>query len=489
MTMTELSAGLNPGFDSGTAESVEGMLPGPELASALVVTDWAEVDSFELVEMLKAGRRMASWAASVEAAAIAEMHRRRCAEEAPRRSSVPGEHVVDEVGAALTLTGMTAGALVDTAFRLTDGLPGTYEALSQGLIDASKARVICDGTRLTSDEVRALVEDKVLPLAPARTTSWLRKKVREAVIVADPAAYAEQRKEAKARQRVELWENQAETSDLAGRDLPSGQASRAFNRINSIAAALKSDGDVRTIDFLRGEVLMALLLGEDPCLGAEPTGLPKEPESPTPVGTRDGERAHRSEPATAAETQSGLPAEGDVERAVAGSIAQRMREVLAEATCGEATVAGRIWLIAEIAHRIRETLTGLKAPGCTTTMKDGRAVHGHDRYRPPARMRREIEARDGTCMFPGCRQPARRCDCDHTIAHHLGGATCPCNLAILCRHHHRTKQADGWTLIQVWPGVLLWITPSAHWYVSAPDPIGQPGLTDGGPNRVTSVRT
>jgi Domain of unknown function (DUF222) len=475
MTMTELSAKLNPGTDSEIFGSVEGMLPGWELASALAATDLAEVDSFELVEVLKAGRRMASWAASVEAAAIAEMHRRRCAEEAPRRSSVPGEHVVDEVGAALTLTGMTAGALVDTAFRLTDGLPGTYEALSEGRIDAAKARVICEGTRLTSDEVRARVEAKVLPLAPVRTTSWLRRKVREAVIIADPAAYAEQRQEAKARQRVELWENQAETSDLAGRDLPSEQASRAFNRINSIAAAVKSDGDPRPIDFLRGEVLMALLLGADPCLGAGLTDVPQDPDDPTAAGddTRIEVQAQaraRSEAQAVADIRPGPEAGTAADRVLAGSIAERMREVLTDATCGAATVAGRVWLIAEAGHRIRESLTGLKAPGCTTTVKDGRVVHGHDRYRPSAGMRREIEARDGTCVFPGCRQPTRRCDCDHTIAFHLGGATCPCNLALLCRHHHRTKQADGWRLIQVWPGVLLWITPSAHWYVTGPEP-------------------
>jgi 5-methylcytosine-specific restriction endonuclease McrA len=131
----------------------------------------------------------------------------------------------------------------------------------------------------------------------------------------------------------------------------------------------------------------------------------------------------------------------------------------------------RVWLIAEAAHRIRETLTALKVPGCAThTTEDGQIVHGYNGYRPPAAMRRAVQARDERCMFPSCRRPAAQSDLDHTVAYHLGGPTCACNLAALCRHHHRAKGSGGWTLIQVWPGVLLWISPTAHWYLTGPDP-------------------
>ena len=50
-------------------------------------------------------------------------------------------------------------------------------------------------------------------------------------------------------------------------------------------------------------------------------------------------------------------------------------------------------------------------------------------YRVPDSMRALVEARDQTCGFPTCRQPAWRCEQDHTIAHRLGGPTCPCNLS------------------------------------------------------------
>ncbi|MGH3389504.1 MAG: HNH endonuclease, partial [Actinomadura sp.] len=61
-------------------------------------------------------------------------------------------------------------------------------------------------------------------------------------------------------------------------------------------------------------------------------------------------------------------------------------------------------------------------------------------------------------------------DLDHTVPFHRGGPTCPCNLAPLCRGHHLLKQHPDWTLTQIWPGALLWITPTGHWHLTGPAP-------------------
>ena len=90
-------------------------------------------------------------------------------------------------------------------------------------------------------------------------------------------------------------------------------------------------------------------------------------------------------------------------------------------------------------------------------------------YRVPGRMRLFIEARDQTCGFPPCRQPAWRTDMDHTIPYHLGGPTCPCNLHGQCRRHHRLKQLSGWDLSQPTPGVLVWRSPARLTYTVIPD--------------------
>jgi Domain of unknown function (DUF222) len=91
-------------------------------------------------------------------------------------------------------------------------------------------------------------------------------------------------------------------------------------------------------------------------------------------------------------------------------------------------------------------------------------------YRPSPSLTHIIQTRHRTCSFPGCRRRATACDCDHTLAHARGGRTCECNLAALCRRHHRAKQAQGWKLEQPHPGILLWRTPHGRTYRTQPDP-------------------
>ena len=89
-------------------------------------------------------------------------------------------------------------------------------------------------------------------------------------------------------------------------------------------------------------------------------------------------------------------------------------------------------------------------------------------YRPPPRLRDYVVARDLTCRFPSCGQPAWRGDLDHTQPWESGGLTCSCNLGGLCRHHHMLKQHRGWYLTQVRPGTFEWITPAGRAYTCAP---------------------
>jgi hypothetical protein len=90
-------------------------------------------------------------------------------------------------------------------------------------------------------------------------------------------------------------------------------------------------------------------------------------------------------------------------------------------------------------------------------------------YRPSTRLRATILARDQTCRFPGCRQPAWHSDLDHSIPYHLGGPTCSCNLGPACRRHHQVKQENGWQLEQPAPGFFTWITPSGRRYDVPPE--------------------
>jgi hypothetical protein len=89
-------------------------------------------------------------------------------------------------------------------------------------------------------------------------------------------------------------------------------------------------------------------------------------------------------------------------------------------------------------------------------------------YTPSRKLRHKIHARSPTCSYWGCRRPAAQCDDDHTDPWHTGGLTCQCNLAPLCRRHHRMKQRQGWRLEQPAPGLLKWQTPGGRWYTTTP---------------------
>lgn len=82
-----------------------------------------------------------------------------------------------------------------------------------------------------------------------------------------------------------------------------------------------------------------------------------------------------------------------------------------------------------------------------------------DSYQPTAGMSVRTELRLPICVFPWCTRAARRCDKDHRVPYDEGGATCDCNLAPLCRRHHRLKTHRGYSYTIIEPGTWLWRTP------------------------------
>jgi hypothetical protein len=89
------------------------------------------------------------------------------------------------------------------------------------------------------------------------------------------------------------------------------------------------------------------------------------------------------------------------------------------------------------------------------------------RYTPSAGLARFVRCRDLTCRFPGCDEPADRCDLDHTIAYPVG-PTCASNLKCLCRKHHLLKTFCGWRDQQLPGGTLLWTSPTGQSYTTDP---------------------
>src|SRR5262249_42934537 len=91
----------------GRGRGGEGGGAGAGLASEAATAGRGRCSDDELIGVLRAGRRLASWSASVELSAAGELMARRVAQEAAGQAHA-AEHADAEIAAALTLTGRAA---------------------------------------------------------------------------------------------------------------------------------------------------------------------------------------------------------------------------------------------------------------------------------------------------------------------------------------------------------------------------------------------
>ncbi len=470
--------GRGAGFAAGGA--ADGLSPGVALArfaSDAWTTGLARITDDQLIGVLRAWRRLTSWTAAGELAAVAELNRRRTDEVAAGADPHLAEHVGDELAVSLTLTARGADQLLDFAARL-DRLPRTRAALAAGEIDRAKAYVIADEVSCLDHAHAAAVEAAVIGRAPGQTTGQLRASARRAVLVADPAAAGRHREKAEKEARVEVWSEPSGTAALAGRDLRPADVIAADKRIDALARQLKAAGIEGSLDQLRARAYVALLLGRPmpgllpPLSGPRAAGTAAAAASTGPVAGTVNLTMPLSSFLGASTEPGEVAGFGPVAAADGRALADRLADGRGSRWC--LTLTGRDGRV--VAHgcaRARRSGGGGETAGrgweLTVTVRPV-AVRDclHEResvgYQPSPALRHVIRVRQRTCSFPGCRRPAARCDQDHTVPYDQGGRTCECNLAPLCRRHHRAKQVQGWRLDQPEPGVLVWTLPHGRSY-------------------------
>ena len=96
---------------------------------------------------------------------------------------------------------------------------------------------------------------------------------------------------------------------------------------------------------------------------------------------------------------------------------------------------------------------------------------GRETYEPPRELQDFLIARDRTCRFPGCRQPAHLADLDHAIPWEKGGKTSAENLGALCRRHHNLKTHKGWRVESNPDGSCTWTSPAGQTYFVPARPV------------------
>jgi hypothetical protein len=461
---------------------------------------YRELTDDELTGVLRAGQRQIAAGHAELAWAVAELAERRTAQSRRPRWSGLAEHVTDELAAELTLTGRSASRLLDVATGLRR-LPEVHDTLLNGEIDWARACVFVDELSALDDAAAQAIGERLAERAAGWTTGQLRAALARAVLVADPDA-AERRKAAARRDaRVETWREPSGNAVLAGRELTPADVIAADAQLAADADWLRDNGVPGTLSELRAAAYLARLSGRE--LSAL---LPQSPADIADDGVADRSFADAADGGPggrgggprlgAPQTRSGS-VHLTMPLATLAGLSESPGEVAGYGLADAATCRDlAAWLAGDAATRWCLTVTGpdgtALAHACAPrgpsagqpvirwaadlrrrlqalergTCSHARASAG---YVPPAGLRHLVRVRQRRCSFRGCRRAAVRCDLDHTIPFDAGGPTCECNLAPLCRRHHRAKQAPGWHLTQHQPGVMSWRLPSGRTYITTGD--------------------
>ena len=483
------------GFAAGGV--LDEMTPGPWLGDAITaaIADGNDkLGESELIGVLCAWRRMSSWAAAGETAAVMELVRRRRAQSDEPDTSRLAEHINDELAAALTLTGRSADRLISMSSGLAR-LSEVHAALESGQIDWAKACLFVSELAALDGDVAREIARRLLGRAGAGgwTTGQLRAALRRAVLSADPGAADRRREEARKDAEVQSWDEPSGNAALAGRELPPADVIAADSRITALARWLQDRGAVGTLSQLRAVAYIAVLadrplesllpgLGASQSRPAEDSGSagnsPSDRDSRWPAvsgtihltmplsawlgGGQPGEIAGRGpvDASTSRELAAMLAASRGTGWCV--TVTGQGGRAVGHACAGRRGPSADQPVISWVAG-LRSKLHLLEIDNCSHTFQSGS-------YQVPLALRHLVHVRQRTCCFPGCRRPAVRCDVDHTVAFDRGGRTCWCNLAPLCRRHHRAKQAPRWHLEQPRPGQMNWRTPNGRCYQTAGEP-------------------
>ncbi len=335
--------------------------------------------------------------------------------------------VAQEVALELSLVDSHAGVMVAAADALTTRLPRTLHLMDEGKLAGFSAMKVASATVWLSDEdaraVDALLEDRIADKNPDQ----VRKAANHAANTIDPDGAGKRAERHREGRRLTLRHGETGVASIEVEDGPVEKVAAAYQRIDREARALRGDGDARTLDQLRADVALDLLLGGQGG-ASERSEVFLYMDLFTYLGLND-------EPAE-------LAGHGTIPAALARHIA-----------AGENSVLRRI----------------------VTDPLSGQVLDlGRDRYRPTAGLAEFVRVRDRECRRPGCHRPAQACDLDHVVPWQHGGHTADTELVDLCRRDHRLKDEPGWTYHLSSDGTLTITTPTGQCHDSAPPPLHEP---------------
>lgn len=331
-----------------------------------------------------------------------------------------------ELRAALLLTRQAANRELSLAETLRERLPAVLSSLRSGSIDRRRATVIANRTlHLPQADARELC-DELLPLAPGMTTSQIRAWIDRRCIETNPTEAKDRFTQARDARGVFAELTEDGTATLTATGLIPHKVVNFMDRLTKGAFGLKTPEEPRTRDQIRADIFEDILAGDaDTSERSRKAIVDIRTELTTLMGFDD----------KAVELTGFGPVIADIGRAVAARGIEQ---------------SGAEWRFT-VRDEARNSVTGLT------------------RRRPSAELRRTVESRDETCIFPGCRAPATNCDLDHRIPYSEGGLTHEDQLVALCRHDHVIRHT-GWFHEPNPNGGHTWTSPIGSTHVTARSP-------------------
>ena len=452
------SADASNGDEFGTNEenlaarviSLLAAFPGIKTLSALVAIDPGDLNPSARIDYLSALERQSAWLQALMQRAIVAV-----AGNDPSAAENTWDGVDEaereEVASALRLSGSTAQMRIDVARTLVNYLPNTCAALAMGEISSSHATVIAkESAAAIRDGISEFaiyqIEEKALAHAEFHTPGQVANKVRTTIAQLAPTEFEAVVDRARETRRVSCY-NDTDGMATVVAILPAQDAQTVMKSIEAYILRMneidekKRNGNgelsatdtwsLLSADNKRADALTAILSSalathtDDARPHRRPVTVNVTIDLPTLLGL--------------AENPGQLAGYGAIPASVA-------RELASDAT----------WK-----RFITDPQTG--------NLLD----YGREKYEPPQALVDFLLARDRTCRFPGCRQPATRGDIDHAQSWERGGETKPENLGLLCRRHHRLKTHGRWALVSNPDGSCEWTSPIGKKYFVPARPINE----------------
>ena len=443
-------------------------IPGIQTLTGLVSINPLDLVMGSRIDFLSALERQTAWLQAIMQRAIVAV----AGEESSSNDKIwdgVDEAEREDIATALRLSPNTAQLRIDVARTLVNHLPNTCSALAMGEISAAHATVIAKESAAAirdglSEFAIYQVEEKALSYAEFHTPGQVANKVRTTIAQLAPAEFEEIVDRARESRRVSCY-NDADGMATVVAILPAPDAQIIMKSIESYILKRNEEDSREQCDANVGSKQHS-----DANVGTGSSISTRSETSSWSLLSADNKRADALTEILSSALSENSDSVKPHRRAVSVNVTIDLPTLLGLAE-NPGQLSGYGAIPASVARELASDATWKRF--VTDPITGNLLDFGREKYEPPQVLVDFLLARDRTCRFPGCRQPASRTDIDHAHSWESGGETSLENLGLLCRRHHRLKTHGRWSLISNQDGSCEWTSPTGKKYFVPARPINE----------------